>query len=153
VIRPFTDEDTEAVVDVWHRSGLAVYTFLPTWQTFTREHAGRVFLPDIASRCDVWVGEEGSAVVAYLAMDGSYIDRLYVDPPHQRRGWGTALVDHAKRMYPEGLELHTHQENVGARALYEKLGFVPVVFGVSPPPESAPDVEYHWRPDLIPARR
>jgi hypothetical protein len=30
--------------------------------------------------------------------------------------------------------------------LYEKHGFKAVKFGLSPPPESAPDVEYRWRP-------
>jgi hypothetical protein len=31
--------------------------------------------------------------------------------------------------------------------LYERHGFKAVKFGTSPPPESAPNVEYHWRPD------
>src|SRR5687767_7326134 len=47
---------------------------------------------------------------------------------------------------PDGLALHTHQENHAARAFYEKHGFRAVKFGISPPPENAPDVEYHWRP-------
>ena len=50
-------------------------------------------------------------------------------------------------LYPDGLELHTHQENVIACAFYEKHGFRAVKFGISPSPESVPDVEYHWRPD------
>jgi hypothetical protein len=33
-----------------------------------------------------------------------------------------------------------------ARSFYEKQGFVAVYSGVSPPPESEPDVEYRWRP-------
>jgi ribosomal protein S18 acetylase RimI-like enzyme len=146
-IRRFHADDTEVVVDVWHRAGLAEYTYIPTWQAFTREHAGRVFNEVVLPECDIWVGIEDDAIVAYLAMHGSYIDRLYVDPDHWRRGWGTAFVDLAKSLSPDGLELHTHQENASARALYERLGFVAVHFGTSPPPESAPDVEYHWRPD------
>jgi len=58
----------------------------------------------------------------------------------------SSLSQLAKAMHPNGLELHTHQENRAARRLYEKHGFKAVKFGVSPPPESAPDVEYHWRP-------
>jgi ribosomal protein S18 acetylase RimI-like enzyme len=85
-------------------------------------------------------------VVAYLAINGSYIDRMYVDPNEWRKGWGVRLVALAKDLSPHGLELHTHQANRPARALYEKQGFVAVGFGVSPPPESAPDVEYQWRP-------
>lgn len=147
VVRPFRNEDEPAVVAVWHRSGRATYTFLPTWQALTLDEAGKVFGVVIRPRCDIWVGTLDSQVVAYLAMNGSYVDRMYVDPTHWRQGWGTRLVTLAKRLFPRGLELHTHQENSAARAFYEKHGFRAVRFGVSPPPESAPDVEYDWRPD------
>lgn len=145
-IRAYRPEDEDSVVGVWHRSGLAAYTYLPTWQTFTLERARIAFRDDILARCQLWVGTRDDRVVAYLALRGSYIDRLYVDPPEQRRGWGTRFLDHARTLSPRGLELHTHVENRAARALYERYGFVAVHFGVSPAPESAPDVEYHWRP-------
>lgn len=86
--------------------------------------------------------------MAYLAMNGSYIDRLYVDPTEWRRGWGSRLLSFAKRLCPAGLDLCTHQENYPGRAFYEKHGFKAVRFGISPPPECAPDVEYRWRPDV-----
>ena len=145
-IRRYRDDDEGAVVGVWHRSGLAAYTYLPTWQAFSLERARVVFRTDILARCELWVAEDRGDVVAYLAMRSSYIDRLYVDPARQRQGWGTRLLEHARTLSPQGLELHTHVENLVARALYEKHGFIAVRFGVSPPPESAPDVEYHWRP-------
>ena len=88
--------------------------------------------------------EEG--ILGYLALKGSYVDRLYVSPLQQRYGNGTALLKHAMERSPTGLELHTHQKNTQARAFYEKLGFVPVHYGISPPPENEPDVEYQWRP-------
>jgi putative acetyltransferase len=146
LIRPSRDDDVAAIVGVWHRAGLAAYTYLPTWQALGLEQAQLVFCRDILPRCRMWVGESDGRVVAFLAMRESYIDRLYVDPPEQRKGWGTRLLEHARSLSPRGLELHTHVENLIARALYEKHGFVAVRFGVSPPPESAPDVEYHWRP-------
>ena len=146
MIRPFRADDEPAVVGVWHRSGQAAYTFLPTWQAFTLEHAGTVFRDVIRARCAIWVGTLDAQIVAYLAMNGSYVDRMYVDPSQWRRGWGTRLIACAKSLSPAGLELHTHQENQTARRLYEKHGFKAVRFGVSPPPESSPDVEYQWRP-------
>ena len=92
------------------------------------------------------VAEKTGSVIAYLAMDGSYVDRLYVDPDEIGNGIGKRLLDKAKALQPDGLELHTHQENHRARAFYERNGFAAVKFGISPPPEEAPDVEYHWRP-------
>jgi GNAT superfamily N-acetyltransferase len=144
-IRPYREEDESAVVAVWHRSGRAAYTYLLTWQAFTLEHAGEVFRDVIRANCDIWVGTLNEQIVAYLAMDGSSIERLYVDPAEWRQGWGTRFVQFAKTFCPDGLELFTHLENHAARALYEKHGFKAVRFGISPPPESAPDVEYHWR--------
>jgi GNAT superfamily N-acetyltransferase len=146
-VRPYQDRDEVDVVGVWHRSGRAVYTFLPEWQSLTLERAGEIFRQIIRPGCAIWVGMADDQVVAFLAMRGSYIDRMYVDPAEWRTGWGTRFVVFAKTLFPDGVELCTHQENHGARRLYEKHGFRAVRFGVSPPPESAPDVEYHWRPD------
>jgi GNAT superfamily N-acetyltransferase len=148
-IRPVEAHDESAVVGVWYRAGRSAYTFLPTWQAFTLERAQEIFGSVIRPTSDIWVGTLDDEVVAYLAMKGSYVDRMYVDPIEWRKGWGTRLIALAKDLSPNGLELHTHQENRAARALYEKHGFLAVGFGVSPPPENAPDVEYHWRPGRI----
>ena len=42
-IRPFHDADEAEVVGVWHRSGLAAYPYLPTWQALTMERAQFIF--------------------------------------------------------------------------------------------------------------
>ncbi|MDZ4718307.1 MAG: GNAT family N-acetyltransferase [Roseiflexaceae bacterium] len=149
LIRPYKPTDESAVVAVWHRSSQAVYTFLPNWEAFTLDVAQEVFHEVIVPRCDIWVVCDDQQIVAFLALNNSYIDRLYVDPSAQRQRWGSRLLAHAKSLHPGGLELHTHQQNHGARALYERHGFVAVQYGISPPPESAPDVEYHWRPENV----
>lgn len=145
-IREFQEADEAEVVRVWHRSGSAAYTYLPTWQEMTIETAQFVFHNIIRARCTIWVGTLDERIVAYLAMNGSYIDRLYVDPSEWGKGWGTRFIHLAKQLSPAGLELHTHQANRAARSLYKRHDFKAVQFGFSPPPESAPDVEYHWRP-------
>jgi ribosomal protein S18 acetylase RimI-like enzyme len=145
-IREFRDSDEPAVVGVWHRSGQAAYPFLPGWQSLTLEQAARIFRELILTRCGIWVGTHDNEIVAYLAMNGSYIDRMYVDPPYWHKGWGSHFIAFAKEWSPDGLDLHTHQENYAARSFYEKHGFKIVRLGTSPPPESAPDVEYGWRP-------
>jgi hypothetical protein len=38
----------------------------------------------------------------------------------------------------------TFQRNDVARAFYAKHGFVEMAFGISPAPESEPDVEWRW---------
>ena len=146
IIRPYRDTDEAEVIGVWLRSGLAAYTYLPTWQAMTLETAVYVFRTIIRPSTAIWVGVLDGRVVAFLAMKGSYLDRLYVDPLDWHKGWGRRFIRLAKELSPIGLELHTHQENRAACALYESEGFRAVRFGTSPPPESAPDVEYHWQP-------
>lgn len=141
-----TDAQTEIVAAVWYRAGRQAYPYLPAWRSMTPDIALGVFRNHIAARCDVFVAGRARDVLGYLALDGSYVNRLYVDPPYQGQGIGRRLIEHARALSPAGLELHTHQQNEAACAFYQRLGFVAVRYGVSPAPESAPDVEYHWRP-------
>lgn len=145
-LRRYRDADELAVVDVWYRAGRSVYTFLPAWKALTPEVATRIFRQVIRPLCEIWVAVDEGRIVGYLALDGSYLDRLYVDPKDHRKGWGSELVTLAKRRCPAGLTARTHQENLGAQALFERHGFEAVDFGVSPPPECAPDVLYQWPP-------
>jgi ribosomal protein S18 acetylase RimI-like enzyme len=99
----------------------------------------------VAVENQLWVYELDDRPVAYLGIAGEFIDRLYVDPAYHRRGIGQALLDHARTLSPNHLWLYTHVANTNARAFYEKNHFVAEKFGISPAPESEPDVEYHWR--------
>jgi ribosomal protein S18 acetylase RimI-like enzyme len=157
-VRAYQHDDEAAAAAVWYRSGREEYDYLPLFQALSQDEARRVFAEVIVPGAEIWVAvtvdnrdaedgdPQGEAVVGFLALRGSYIDRLYVDPSAQRRGVGGRLLAVARQQHPGGLELHTHQQNGRARDFYEKHGFRAVAFGVSPPPESVPDVEYHWRP-------
>jgi len=103
------------------------------------------FQQQILSKNSVWVVVLDGLCVAFMAMRDSLIDQLYVHPDHWRRGIGTALVNYSKRRSPKHVWLYTLQANVNACRFYEKHGFSAERFGLSPPPESEPDVEYHWR--------
>jgi GNAT superfamily N-acetyltransferase len=143
-IRRFENTDESKIVDVWLRSGKAAYTFLSAWQAFTPYQASEVFRTEIRPKCRIWVAVRDTDVVGYIALKGTYIDRLYVDPSMQRMGCGTELLNFAKKLSPGGLHLQMHQRNHRGRAFSEKHGFSAVRFGMSPAPECAPNVEYHW---------
>ncbi|MBW2231655.1 MAG: GNAT family N-acetyltransferase [Deltaproteobacteria bacterium] len=145
-VRPYAAADQARLIEIWHASKRDVYTFIPLEQTYTIENDTEFFRARIEPRCELFVAEVDAEIVGYMAMEGSYIDRLYVDPARQRSGIGARLIGEAKRRSPQGLQLHTHQKNERARCFYAKHEFVAVRFGVSPPPECEPDVEYHWRP-------
>ena len=62
--------------------------------------------------------------------------------------WQALTLERAGEIFRDVIRPHCNIW-VGTRQLYETHGFGAVKFGVSPPPESAPDVEYHWRPDDV----
>lgn len=135
-----TDE-IDAVVRLWRRSRDASQPWLEARMGHTAEDDLRFFRGTIAVENDVWVAVDGE-VAGFLAIKGDRLGWLYVDPAAQGRGIGSALLDKAKSLSPAGLALYTHQRNERARAFYERRGFRAVRFGVSPPPESEPDVLY-----------
>ncbi len=143
-IRKYQPDDFEPVTKLWRR---AREVSLPEFQrakgypfemdcAFFREH----ILPDN----QVWVVEADGRPVAFMAIKDDFIDHLYVLPDCWRMGVGGALLAHARTLSPERLRLFTLQINLNARAFYEKNGFSAYQFGVSPPPESEPDIEYRW---------
>ena len=138
-------DEIETVIRLWHETCADTYDFIPIERDRALGDRRGFFNTQIAPLCELWVALDGDELVGFLALKGSYIDRLYVLPRAQRRGVGEALMGRARERSPAGLELHTHVKNTKARHFYEKCGFHAARFGVSAPPESEPDVEYHWR--------
>lgn len=143
-IRPYKPADFDAVTSLWRRARELAFPEFQRTKGHTFEEDQAYFRDVILLLNDVWVVEVNGSAAAFMAIAGDFIDQLYVDPDHQRSGLGKALLDHAKALSPEHLWLFTLQINTNGRAFYEKNGFRAVKFGVSPPPESEPDVEYHW---------
>jgi ribosomal protein S18 acetylase RimI-like enzyme len=138
------DHEVEQTVAVWVRSRWDVQPWLEHRMGHTPDANLAFFRGTVMRTTEVWVAARGDTLVALLALVPGRVEHLYVDPPAQGRGVGSALLDHAKRLMPDGLSLFTHQRNQRAGAFYEGRGFRAVAFGVSPAPESEPDVEYRW---------
>jgi len=145
IIREYRTEDFDAVTILWR---ISREKSLPEFQL----EKGHFFYEDrdyfrnhVLENNQVWVVEAGNGPVAFMAMNKDFVDQLYIHPDFQRRGIGKTLLDFARERSPEHIWLYTLQANINARAFYEKNGFAAEKFGISPPPESEPDVEYHWR--------
>ncbi len=145
-VRPYLSADFEETFALWRAVSLATYDFLPPQ---TEDEDRGYFRRVIAVENELVVAEDDRVIVGYLAQCGDLVDRLYVAVERHGEGVGSALLDEARRRSPERVRLFTHQKNVGACRFYERRGFVAVKYGVSPPPESEPDVEYWWQPDGV----
>ena len=143
-IRRYEDTDLEEVVALWLEVKRVAYPYLPLEQKYTYEENLAFFRDRIAKECEIWLAVADETIAGFLALKGCYMDRLYVAVGRQRTGIGERLLAKARQRSPQTLSLHTHQKNTQARAFYEKHGFWIVKLGISPPPESEPDIEYRW---------
>ena len=144
IIREYREEDFDALTILWR---IARERLLPEGQTDTGHYFyedQQYFRDQILKKDRVWVVEIDHRPVAFMAMENDFIDQLYIHPRYQRQGIGKSLLEFARSQSPKHLWLYTLQSNVNARAFYEKNGFTAEKFGISPPPENEPDVEYHW---------
>lgn len=146
-IRPMQPKELVDTARLWCRSKEDAYLpWLAIEATYSFEDNLGYFRDTVCANHRLWLAEREGVVVGLMAQAAEFIDQLFVDPYQQRSGVGTALLAWARRESPDGLALHTFQRNTRARRFYEKHGFHAVAFGVSPAPESEPDVRYEWRP-------
>ena len=151
-IRPLREEETPELARLWRRARDEAQPWLEERMGYSAADDLRQLRDVVAPRCDMWVADRDGRALGFLAIEGELLDQLYVDPPEQRRGVGTALLRKAQELRPAGFHLYTHQRNAGARAFYDHHGLAAVAFGMSPPPESEPDVKYVWEPEPEPER-
>lgn len=127
-------------------------------EVFTATRDEMAYLPRIAdedraklggwfmNRAELWIAEEDGRVTGFLGIHEDEVTHLYVSPAAQSRGIGAALLDHAKGLRPDRLELWVFQRNAGARRFYERHGFrlVRLTDGVTNM-EREPDALYEWK--------
>jgi GNAT superfamily N-acetyltransferase len=140
VIRRATPADADAVGRVFVAARDEM-TYLPRVDDAARTWLGSLFV----ERHRLWVWERDGEIAGFVGVDGDLVSHLYVAPAAQGRGFGTALLDHAKTVSPERLELWVFQRNEGARRFYERHGFrlVRLTDGADNM-EREPDALYAW---------
>jgi ribosomal protein S18 acetylase RimI-like enzyme len=135
--------DAERIASLWLRSRRASIPSIPP-PVHTADDVKSWFATVVLTQRETWVVEEPVGVTAVLVLQPGSINQLYVDPDHSGRGLGTRLVELAKELNPDGLDLWTFQSNVGARRFYERHGFIAVAATNGDNEEGAPDMRYHW---------
>jgi len=154
VVRSYRSADLDEVTAMWRASRRAAFHYVPLHQAYTPDDDLRFFRDVIAAEYTVWLAEHDRRIVGFMALNGApaadsgqvVLEQLFIAVDRQRQGVGTLLLTVAKQLAPRGLRLFTFQRNAAARAFYERHGFALLRFGVSPAPESEPDIEYQWVP-------
>ncbi len=120
IIRKYVANDVDSMMDVWKKSSKIAHSFLPEEHFINEESEIRnVFLPV----SDTWVAEINGKIVGFISMVDNSIGGLFIDPAHQRKGIGTALVNIFRDKF-DTLEVEVFEKNMQGRKFYKKTGFV-----------------------------
>lgn len=143
-LRPATADDLPRVAELYLRVREAVVPAMPPQIHTVDEVQAYVGGWDLARR-EVWLAELDGPPVAFLVLEGAWLDSLYVLPEAAGRGVGTALLDLAKALRPDGFCLWVFESNAPARGFYERHGLVELEHtDGSGNEERAPDLKMAW---------
>ena len=146
VIRRAAPDDATALADLFWQVRTEAVPHIPMIPR-PRESVEPFVRDVLLGEFEVLVAEEGGRLVGFLAlMPPDVLSHLYLAAEHTGRGLGGALLELARRRFPEGLQLWAFQSNLGALRFYERHGFVPVEWTDGDNEEGAPDVRMVWRP-------
>lgn len=122
-IRAYDAEtDLAALSLIWFRASLEAHAFIGEARlSVHRQDVESIYLP----KAETWVACIAGRPVGFISLLGNLVGGLFVDPDHQGRGVGAALVRHADALR-EVLELEVYTENAGALGFYKALGFLEI---------------------------
>ncbi|MCT7376385.1 GNAT family N-acetyltransferase [Chelativorans salis] len=139
VLRPGRRADADEIARVM-RAALSSFNWMPMVHTPEED---RAFIGNHVLRHQkVTIAEAEGEIVGFIAVEGEWVEQLYLKPGWTGRSVGSRLLDHATAVMPV-VKLHCFQANSGARRFYERHGFVAEVFGDgSGNEEKLPDIRY-----------
>jgi ribosomal protein S18 acetylase RimI-like enzyme len=142
LIRRASLDDMPALARLHRHTVTTSLPFVP--HLHTPEEDAWWFAERLFATNEVWLAEAGGAPAGYIAFRPGFIEHLFVDPSRQGAGLGPRLMEKAKASFAE-LSLWTFQQNLRARAFYEKHGFAVVMeTDGHDNEEKLPDVLYRW---------
>ena len=128
IIRPPHSDERGILLDVWERSVRATHHFLSAGDIeFFRPMVREL----LASPMEFWTAcrENANTPLGFMGLDKDgddpvwKLEALFIDPDESRRGTGSLLVRHA-RILKGPLILDVNEQNPGALAFYQHLGFI-----------------------------
>ncbi len=121
-IREAKRSERSALLDLWERSVRATHSF--------HDEAEIQFLRPLVRNAlavlELWAAfdeSEGEQLLGFIALEGSTLEAIFLDPRFLRRGIGTRLIEHARQLKGR-LTVDVNEENPNAKQFYLANGFV-----------------------------
>ncbi len=119
MIRDYEEKDLAELLEAWYSASKVAHLFLnEDFFEQERKNIVSIHLPN----ADTWVYELDGVVVGFISLIGDEVGAIFVDPKFHGKGFGRALMDHARSLR-EVLELDVFKDNLIGRRFYRKYGF------------------------------
>lgn len=118
-IRPSRTDEGQRLVEIWRTAVDATHDFLTREDRLAIDREVQAFLP----QTPLWLAvDTDDRAIAFMGLEGSAMEALFVHPDWHGCGVGRALVTHALAISPT-LTTAVNEQNDQARRFYRKLGF------------------------------
>lgn len=124
--------DAETVREISHETIKAVYPhYYPKGAVdfFLAHHNRENILRDIEAG-EVWLISDGGNGVGTVTVNGNEINRLFVLPQYQGKGFGRALMEYAEKLIFGKYDCAELSASLPAKAIYMKNGYTSVSYHI-----------------------
>jgi putative acetyltransferase len=122
-LRPYTSDDEDAAIELWRRTWQYHFPHIDfaARESWWRERWRQELVPV----SNIVIAEQNGTLTGFVTIDlkTRYLDQIVVTPEAWGHGTATALLDEAKRLSPQGIDLLVNKDNLRAIRFYEKHGF------------------------------
>ena len=126
MMREYNTDDTDALITIWDKAEPLAHPFLSDEvRDQVRRDTVNLYLPN----AETWVLENDGTPVGFIAMIGTEIGGLFLDPSEQGKGLGRQMVDHIVAIKGP-LTVEVFKDNKIGLPFYERYGFVVTGEGV-----------------------
>ncbi len=126
MMRGYKTSDTDALISIWDKAEPLAHPFLADEvRDQVRRDTVNIYLPN----AETWVLENDGTPVGFIAMIGTEIRGLFLDPSEQGKGLGRQMVDHVVAIKGP-LTVEVFKDNKIGLPFYERYGFVVTGEGV-----------------------
>jgi putative acetyltransferase len=123
-LRPYSAADEDAAIELWRRTWAQHYPHLDFnarvdwWRARWRN--------ELVPVATIVLAETDGTLAGFVTVDpkSKYLDQIVVASEQWGAGVALALLDEAKRISPNGLDLLVNKDNARAIRFYQKHGFV-----------------------------
>lgn len=112
------ENDYEALAMIWERSVRATHDFL-TEKVI--DEIKTALIPDYFPNVELYAIADNSTLVGFVGLNSDSIEMLFIDNGHRGKGYGTTLIDFAKKK--GATKVDVNEQNPSALTFYEAKGF------------------------------